>query len=1118
MKPASQNFAFLASRYTKLEEVAANAERDWAHDPVGSLIRQRLFAELLAHQVAAKLRVMTRATDNFSDVVEALMKRSIPDDVIELFQSIRRPGNDAAHRADGSARDALAGLRLAHQLAIWFQRSFHDPAFKAAAFVTPEDPSVTLKRLEAAIAAAEKRAQDEADAAKAARAEAEAARASAEREALERMLAEERAQKEAADRAVWELMAQEAEKAAQAAPPTPDAEVLIEGFLQRAAEAAKKIKLSEADVRRGIDQSLRAIGWQADSTELTWAKGARPEAGIDRAIAEWPTRDGSADYVLFVGLRPVAVVEAKRAHGMPADALTQAERYARAYTVKASEVLEGGPWGDFKIPLVFSTNGRPYLKQLETSTGVWFRDLRDAKNKPRALHGWHSPEGIRGLLALDVAKAHDALAKSPVEALKLRGYQNEAIVAVEGALARGASRCLVAMATGTGKTRTAIGLIYRLVEAKRFRRVLFLVDRSALGQQTADVIKDYKVASEKTFAQIFGFKELADASPDADTCLHIATVQAMMRRVLDGDGDDAPAVDTYDCIVVDECHRGYTLDREMSEEELSFRDQRDYISRYRKVIDYFDGVKIALTATPALHTTEIFGKPVFKYTYTRAVLDKVLTPQEPPYRIVTELSREGIRYGVGDTVTTYDRDTREVDTTTLPDELNFDVETFNHRVKVGGFNKAICDQVAAEIDPHLDDKTLVFCVDDEHATEVTDLLQKAFDTRWKGVEHDVVKKITGSVDRPLELIKRFRNERQPSVVVTVDLLTTGIDVPRICNLVFMRRVKSRILYEQMLGRATRLCPEINKESFRVYDAVRQTDLVGDLTDMKPTAVSPSFTFQQLARELLTTPEERVREVVLDQLVAKLRRKRGALERGALEEFERAAGMSPSDLLTQLAAQTPTEAAAWLLAHPDVVGLADRVSGVDKRMYVHAGEDRVVEVTQDFDGKGPDDYLEAFGRFIEGNLNRIPALVVVKTAPRDLTRKQLTELAEALEAAGFSEIKLQSAWRKMTNDDIAATIIGHVRQRALGEALVPYATRVDRAVKKMLSGRPWTRPQRTWLERIGKQLAATTVLDRGALDEEPFRDHGGFEHVNTVFDGRAEEVLRDLCDAVWRDAG
>ncbi|MFO0624064.1 MAG: type I restriction-modification system endonuclease [Polyangiales bacterium] len=1117
MKPASENFGFLANHLPKLEGVAANAERDWSRDPVGSLIRLRLFTELLARQCAVKLRVSVGQQQNFNDVVAELERARMPREPIELMHAVRRRGNEAAHRASGSPDDALALLRITHQLAVWYFRTFHDSAFGAPAFKTPEDPGATLLRLQAELAAAQKTAREQQSAAESAKAEAEAARVAAETEALERQIAEERADKEAADRALWEQMAQEFESAAKSAPAAPDLAARIEAFLRTAAEAAKKIRVTEADVRRGIDEALRAAGWEADSIALTYAAGARPEHGVDRAIAEWPTGDGTADYVLFLGLRPVAVIEAKRGIRSAVDALGQAERYSRGYTVKGHETLTGGPWSGFKVPLLFATNGRPYLKQLEHATGVWFRDARSPKNKPRALHGWMSPEGVKGLLDADLAQAHAELKTSPVEALHLRGYQNEAILAVEAALAAGRDTLLVAMATGTGKTRTAIGLIYRLIEAGRFRRVLFLVDRSALGEQTASVIKDYKVASEKTFAQIFGFKELADASPDRDTRLHIATVQGMMRRVLDDEGSALP-IDSYDCIVVDECHRGYTLDKEMSDDELGFRDQRDYVSRYRKAIEYFDAVKIGLTATPALHTTEIFGPPIYQYTYTQAVLDKVLVPQEPPVLIVTALARDGIKYRVGETISRYNRITGEVELATAPDELEFEVDAFNRSVKTRGFNQVVCEQIAEAIDPHLDDKTLVFCVDDAHATEVTELLKAALDKRWKRVENDAVMKITGAVDRPLEQIRRYRNERQPSVAVTVDLLTTGIDVPRICNVVFLRRVKSRILYEQMLGRATRLCPEIEKESFRVYDAVGQTELIGALTGMTPSVVSPKFSARQLAEELVSVPDERAREAVLAQLLTKLRRKRAALEKTALEAFTAAAGMDPAALVEHLAATTPAEAAAWLLEHPTAVGLLDGVSGHDPTVVLYEGEDALVEVRQDFDGKSPSDYLEAFGEFIQANMNRIPGLMVVKTAPRDLTRKQLKELAEALSLAGYSEIKLQAAWRRATNEDIAASIIGHIRQRALGEPLLPYAERVERAVKRVRDSRPWTHTQRKWLDRIGKQMAVTTVVDRSALDDEPFSDHGGFDHLDAVFDGRAEELLREIRDAVWMNTG
>ena len=194
---------------------------------------------------------------------------------------------------------------------------------------------------------------------------------------------------------------------------------------------------------------------------------------------------------------------------------------------------------------------------------------------------------------------------------------------------------LLAMATGTGKTKTCIALIYRLLKAKRFRRILFLVDRSALGEQASNAFKDTRMESLQTFADIFGIKELEEQSPDSDTAVHIATVQGMVARVLNPAEDvPPPPVDQYDCIVVDECHRGYLLDRELSETELTFRSFDDYISKYRRVLDYFDAVKIGLTATPALHTTEIFGPPIFTYSYREAVIDGFLIDHEPPYTII----------------------------------------------------------------------------------------------------------------------------------------------------------------------------------------------------------------------------------------------------------------------------------------------------------------------------------------------------------------------------------------------------------------------------------------------------------------------------------------------------
>jgi type I restriction enzyme R subunit len=214
----------------------------------------------------------------------------------------------------------------------------------------------------------------------------------------------------------------------------------------------------EAQTRHIIDQQLREAGWEADTPTLTYASGTRPVKGRNLALAEWPTANGPADYVLFVGLTPVAVVEAKRRRTDVAGAIEQSRRYSRGYTVSTDQQSPGGPWGVYHVPFLFATNGRPFLRQIAEKSGIWFLDVRQDINHPRALEAWYTPEGLSQLLQQDIAAADARLAAEPMHYLPLRDYQAAAIRAIEQRLAAGQRQLLVAMATGTGKTITCIGL------------------------------------------------------------------------------------------------------------------------------------------------------------------------------------------------------------------------------------------------------------------------------------------------------------------------------------------------------------------------------------------------------------------------------------------------------------------------------------------------------------------------------------------------------------------------------------------------------------------------------------------------------------------------------------
>jgi type I restriction enzyme R subunit len=256
----------------------------------------------------------------------------------------------------------------------------------------------------------------------------------------------------------------------------PRAEALE--LVERGEEAAAKIDLDEAETRALIDQQLRDNGWEADTKTLRYSAGIRPAKGRNMAIAEWPTANGPADYALFVGTMLIGVVEAKRQRKNVSAAIDQSERDATGIKDSTDFVLAGGPWGKHRVPFAFAANGRSYLKQIETASGIWFRDTRRSANHRRALVDWPTPQGLSGLLEVDQDAADASLKAQPFEfGFPLRHYQEAAIRAVEAALSAEQRSMLVAMATGTGKTKLAIALLYRLLSAKRFRRICFVVDR-----------------------------------------------------------------------------------------------------------------------------------------------------------------------------------------------------------------------------------------------------------------------------------------------------------------------------------------------------------------------------------------------------------------------------------------------------------------------------------------------------------------------------------------------------------------------------------------------------------------------------------------------------------------
>ena len=674
------NFAFLKEKFPVLANFGRLAERYVYSDSNSCLMKLGMIGETIVNLIFSYDRIPLPYDNTAVVRIDTLLREGmITRDLSDILHALRKIRNKAVHENYSSVADGKTMLQMAYSLCEWFMQTYGDWDYKCQPFVMPVPPqkktSLSGEKMSTAPGADSKDTKDQA--------------ASAE-----------------VEKALEEKLIKEAEETAASSE-----KIDTESRKKQAYKAAGSREKSEAETRYMIDEQLRKIGWEADTENLRYSKGTRPEKGRALAIAEWPTdstvgKKGYADYALFVDLRMVAVIEAKAIHvDIPSVIDYQSKDYARNIRKEDSQ-YQIGTWGEYKVPFTFATNGRPYLEQLETKSGIWFLDLRQPYNAPKALHGWISPTGIMELLAKDIEAGNQGLKQMPYDLLRdkaglgLREYQIKAIQAAEQAIISGQQNILLAMATGTGKTRTILGMIYRFLKTGRFRRILFLVDRTSLGEQAEDVFKEVKLENLMTLDNIYNIKGLDDRTIDPETRIQVATVQSMVKRILYNDEDSMPAVTDYDLVIIDEAHRGYLLDKEMGDNEILYRDQLDYQSKYRNVVEYFDAVRIALTATPALQTTQIFGQPVFKYTYREAMIEGYLVDHDAPHELKTKLGSKGIHYKSGDTVVLYDPVTGEItNSELLDDELDFDIENFNRQVINEHFNRTALAEIARDIDP-----------------------------------------------------------------------------------------------------------------------------------------------------------------------------------------------------------------------------------------------------------------------------------------------------------------------------------------------------------------------------------------------------------------------------------
>jgi type I restriction enzyme R subunit len=881
--------------------------------------------------------------------------------------------------------------------------------------------------------------------------------------------------------------------------------------------------------RQRIDPKLRSQGWTivpfAPRRPLSWYQTC--------AIEEYETDNGPADYALCVDGRILGIVEAKKVTLGPQNVLTQAQRYSKGATTNPLN------YDSFHVPFLYSTNGEV----------LWFQDIRHSLNRSRRTSQFHTPAALREMFSRDLEVASRWFAENPDHHPKLRPYQIKASQAMEQAISRQKRQMLVAMATGTGKTFTLVNQVYRLMKSGVARRILFLVDRRALAAQAVRSFASFEPEPGLKFDQIYevysqrffrdDFEEDENFDPKVlpssyllnpqpgHAFVYICTIQRMTINLF-GRGsilaptdepseDDAEKLDipihAFDAVIADECHRGYTT------AELSI---------WRNTLDHFDAVKIGLTATPAAHTSAYFKEIVYRYNYERAVREGFLVD----YDVVTinsEVRLNGVFLQEGEQVGTIDSQTGLEQLDLLEDERQFEAPEVEQKVTAPDSNLKIIEEIRTYALEHQErygrfPKTLIFAVNDlPHTSHADSLVGIARDVFGQG--DAFVQKITAKVDRPLQRIREFRNRVNPGVVVTVDLLSTGVDIPDLEFIVFLRPVKSRILFEQMLGRGTRKGEKFtDKSHFTVFDCFNGTLMEYFKQATAITAEPPQTSSKTIIQIIDDIWQNRDRVYNIRCLVKRLQRIDKEMSGEAREMF--AAFVLKGDLaqyansLPRLLQEDFTGAMA-LLRNTDFQNLLLNYPRPPRNFLVaYETVDTVSSQWLVRNGAGqeyqPEDYLAAFSLFVRENPAQIDAIQILLDRPQDWGTQPLRELRRKLAATTqrFTLDNLEKA-HQLTYQKALVDIISMVKHAAREEEpLFTAEERVARAFAKVTAGRRFTPEQQQWLDRIRDHLIANLSIEPDDFNNVPvFFNAGGWGKVQRVFPGELDNMIKQFNEAL-----
>ena len=793
----------------------------------------------------------------------------------------------------------------------------------------------------------------------------------------------------------------------------------------------------EEKARQYIDQLLTTAGWTIQDREQM---NLGESSGV--AVREFPMSSGPTDYLLFIDRRAVGVIEAKPEGTTLSGVSEQTEKY-----------LTG-------IPPFLLCYQKPLPFGYE-STGVetYFRDLRDPDSRSRPVFAFHKPEILLQWIRQQQTLRYNLQTLPVLERQDLRDCQIEAITNLEKSFAADHPRALIQMATGSGKTYTAVSFAYRLIKYAAARRILFLVDRSNLGRQTLKEFQQYTTPDDgRKFTELYNVQHLTTNRIDEVSKVCITTIQRLYS-MLKGDSDfdeeneseslfnlgsgNQPAaeveynpkipISTFDFIITDECHRSI-------------------YNRWRPVLEYFDAFLVGLTATPSKQTLGFFSQNlVTEYSHERAVADGVNVGYEV-YRIKTEITEKGSEIEAGFYVDKRDKLTRKTRWEMLDEEMEYSANQLDRDVvapdQIRKVIQTFRDKLFTEIFPGRKQvpKTLIFAKDDSHAEDILRIVREEF-----GKGNEFCKKITYRTtgDTPEHLLASFRNSYNPRIAITVDMVATGTDIKPLECIIFMRNIRSRVYFEQMKGRGTRTISSTDlqavtsdsrhKTHFVIVDAVGVCE--NDKTDSRPLERKRSLPFDKLLESVMLGNRDPDTLTSLVGRLAQLDREIGDDERKRVTEVSE--GISLKRMIHalfdaidpdvhQLAIASPTDASApedirlllespaesltseqmqmrtdWLIAaackpfdNPDVRKILIDLKRQQEQTIDTVSQDNVTFAGFD---QGAEtraaQRVESFKQFIEENRAELTAIQILYSKPygqRHLTYQQVQQLAQAIE--------------------------------------------------------------------------------------------------------------------------